>query len=81
VNPAVPAKSVSELVALLKYDPDKYTFSSGGFGTPAQLIGEMFKLETGTRGTHVPILVKKMDARRQTLLWTFQQYFNGGMSV
>ncbi len=54
VNPAVPAKSVSELVALLKREPDKFTFSSGGFGTPAHLIGEMFKLETGTRATHVP---------------------------
>jgi len=54
VNPTVPAKSVSELVALLKSEPDKYTFSSGGFGTPAHLIGEMFKLETGVRATHVP---------------------------
>jgi tripartite-type tricarboxylate transporter receptor subunit TctC len=54
VNPAVPAKSVSELVALVKGQPDKLTFSSGGFGTPAHLIGEMFKLQTGTRATHVP---------------------------
>src|SRR5262249_34364534 len=28
--------------------------SSGGFGTPAHLIGEMFKLRTGVRATHVP---------------------------
>jgi tripartite-type tricarboxylate transporter receptor subunit TctC len=54
VNPAVPAKSVSELVALVKGQPDKFTFSSGGFGTPAHLVGEMFKLQTGTRATHVP---------------------------
>lgn len=54
VNPAVPAKSVSELVTLLKSQPDKLNFSSGGFGTPAHLIGEMFKLQTGTRATHVP---------------------------
>ena len=47
VNPSLPAKSVSELVALLKEQPDKFTFSSGGFGTPAHLIGEMFKLQTG----------------------------------
>ena len=50
----MPAKSVAELVALLKSQPDKLTFSSGGFGTPAHLIGEMFKLQTGTRATHVP---------------------------
>jgi tripartite-type tricarboxylate transporter receptor subunit TctC len=54
VNPAVPVYSVSELVAYLKKDPDKYTFSSGGYGTPAHLIGEMFKIETGVRATHVP---------------------------
>jgi tripartite-type tricarboxylate transporter receptor subunit TctC len=54
VNPSVPAKSLSEFVALLKKQPDKLTFSSGGFGTPAHLAGEMFKLQTGARATHVP---------------------------
>jgi tripartite-type tricarboxylate transporter receptor subunit TctC len=54
VNPSVPAKSVSELVSLLKSKPDQLTFSSGGFGTPAHLIGEMFKLQTGVRAAHVP---------------------------
>src|SRR5882757_5798448 len=54
VNPSVPAQSVSDLVALVKNQPDKLNFSSGGFGTPAHLIGEMFKLETGARATHVP---------------------------
>jgi tripartite-type tricarboxylate transporter receptor subunit TctC len=54
VHPDFPAKSLSELVALLKSQPDKLTFSSGGFGTPAHLAGEMFKLQTGVRATHVP---------------------------
>lgn len=54
VNPSVPAQSVAELVALLKSQPDKLTFSSGGFGTPAHLIGELFKLQTGTRAQHIP---------------------------
>ena len=54
VNPAVPANSVAELVTLLKSKPDRLTFSSGGFGTPAHLIGEQFKLQTGTRAQHVP---------------------------
>jgi tripartite-type tricarboxylate transporter receptor subunit TctC len=54
VHPSVPVKSVAELVALLKRQPDKLTFSSGGFGTPAHLAGELFKLETGVRATHVP---------------------------
>jgi tripartite-type tricarboxylate transporter receptor subunit TctC len=54
VHPSVPAHSLPELVALLKNQPDKLTFSSGGFGTPAHLAGEMFKLQTGVRATHVP---------------------------
>jgi tripartite-type tricarboxylate transporter receptor subunit TctC len=54
VHPSVQAKSVSELVALIKSQPDKMNFSSGGVGTPAHLIGEMFKLQTGGRATHVP---------------------------
>src|SRR4029453_7740615 len=40
VNPSVPARSLTELVALLKSQPDKLTFSSGGFGTPAHLTGQ-----------------------------------------
>jgi tripartite-type tricarboxylate transporter receptor subunit TctC len=54
VNPSVPAKTLPELVALLKKEPDKLTFSSGGFGTPAHVTGELFKLQTGVRATHVP---------------------------
>ena len=50
----MPAKSLPELVALLKSEPDKLTFSSGGFGTPAHLAGELFKLQTGVRAAHVP---------------------------
>ncbi len=54
VNPNVPVHSVAELVDVLKKDPGKHTFSSGGFGTPAHLLGELFKLETGVQTTHVP---------------------------
>ena len=54
VNPSVPANTVAELVSLLKSQPDKLTYSSGGFGTPAHLIGEQFKLEAGVRAQHVP---------------------------
>ena len=54
VNPKVPVHSVPELIAYLKQDPGNHTFSSGGFGTPAHLIGELFKLETGVQATHVP---------------------------
>jgi tripartite-type tricarboxylate transporter receptor subunit TctC len=54
VNPSVPVNSVDELIAYLKKDAGKHTFSSGGFGTPAHLLGELFKLETGVQAQHVP---------------------------
>jgi tripartite-type tricarboxylate transporter receptor subunit TctC len=54
VNPSVAAKSVAELVALLKERPDGLNFSSAGFGTPSHLIGEMFKAKENVRATHVP---------------------------
>ena len=54
VNPQVPVHSVGELIAYLKSNPGKHTFSSGGFGTPAHLLGELFKLEQGVQATHVP---------------------------
>ena len=54
VSPSVPARSLAELIALLKSQPGKFNFSSGPFGTPAHLIGEMFKLQTGVVATHVP---------------------------
>ena len=49
VNPKVPVHSVAGLIEFLKNNPDKHTFSSGGFGTPAHLLGELFKLETGVK--------------------------------
>jgi tripartite-type tricarboxylate transporter receptor subunit TctC len=54
VNPSLPARTLAEFIAYLKKDPGKYTFSSGGFGTPAHLLGEMFNLETGVKTLHVP---------------------------
>lgn len=54
VTPSLPVKSLTELVAAIKSEPGKYNFASGGFGTPAHLIGEMFKLQTGVSAAHVP---------------------------
>jgi tripartite-type tricarboxylate transporter receptor subunit TctC len=54
VHPSVQAASLQELVALIKSRPDTFRFSSGGFGTPAHLAGEMFKLQTGIQASHIP---------------------------
>ena len=47
VNPGIPAKSVQELVALIKANPGKYTFASPGIGTTPHLSSELFKLTFG----------------------------------
>ena len=54
VNPSVPAKTVLEFVAHAKANPGKIAMGSGGNGSPAHVIGEYFKLMTGTDLTHVP---------------------------
>ena len=55
VHPSVPAKSVNELVALVKANPPgKFSFASAGRGTPAHLAGELFKLTFDLDITHVP---------------------------
>jgi tripartite-type tricarboxylate transporter receptor subunit TctC len=54
VNPAVPAKTVKELVELIKANPGKYSFSSAGAGTQAHLAGEQFRLLLGLDLVHIP---------------------------
>ena len=54
VNPKVPAKTVAELVALAKAQPGKLTYGSAGNGSVSHLMGEQFKLATGTDIIHVP---------------------------
>jgi len=54
VNPSVPAKTVQELIALAKANPDKYSYASSGVATPLHLSGEMFNAMAGTKMAHVP---------------------------
>lgn len=54
VHPSVPAKSVKELVALLKTRPGQMNYASSGNGSTQHLAGEMFKQLTGTNIIHVP---------------------------
>jgi len=54
VNPLLPVKSVPEFIAYAKAHPGKIAMGSGGNGSPAHVIGEYFKLMTGTGLTHVP---------------------------
>lgn len=54
VNPAVPAKSVAELIALARSAPGRLKFASAGVGTTPHVAGEMFRLMTNTDLVHVP---------------------------
>ena len=54
VNPSVPAKTVAEFIAYVKANPDKINVASSGSGTSIHLSGELFKMMTGMKMTHVP---------------------------
>jgi tripartite-type tricarboxylate transporter receptor subunit TctC len=52
-SPAVPAKTVKELVALAKASPGRLNYASYGQGSIAQLAAELFKIGTGTEIVHI----------------------------
>ena len=54
VNPSIPASNVKELIALLKANPGKYSYSTSGNGTSTHLAGELFQSMTGTTMQHIP---------------------------
>lgn len=54
VNQSVPANNLQEFVALLKKEPEKYSFASNGQGTSNHLAAELFKSTAGVSMVHVP---------------------------
>jgi tripartite-type tricarboxylate transporter receptor subunit TctC len=50
----VPAKTVKELVDLVRSSPGKFSFSSAGAGTQSHLVGEQFRVSLGLDLVHVP---------------------------
>ena len=54
VNPAVPANTVKELIALAKSQPGRLTYASTGNGTSNHVSAEYFKMLTGTDMLHIP---------------------------
>jgi len=54
VHPGLNVNSVKELIALLKSNPNKYSFGSAGNGTSQHISGELFKIMTGTQMQHIP---------------------------
>jgi tripartite-type tricarboxylate transporter receptor subunit TctC len=54
VNPALPARTVKELIALAKNKPGELTYATSGVGSPEHFAGEMFKMMTRTNMLMVP---------------------------
>jgi tripartite-type tricarboxylate transporter receptor subunit TctC len=54
VNPQVPVKTVKEFIDYVKANPDKVNIASSGNGTSIHLSGELFKMMTGLKMTHIP---------------------------
>jgi tripartite-type tricarboxylate transporter receptor subunit TctC len=54
VNPASPIKSIADLIAAAKAEPDKLSYGTYGTGTSAHLAGELFKHMARVNLTTVP---------------------------
>jgi len=53
-HPSLPASTLPELLALLRAQPGKYAYSSGGVGTASHMAGELFKSMAKVDIVHVP---------------------------
>ena len=54
VHPALPVKSVEELITLAKAEPGKIGFAGSGSGSTPHLAGELFNVMAGVRLVHIP---------------------------
>jgi tripartite-type tricarboxylate transporter receptor subunit TctC len=54
INPALPARTMAEFIALAKSRPHKLSYGSSGNGSVSHLMGEQFKIATGTDIIHIP---------------------------
>lgn len=54
VSASIPARSLKDLVTLIKAKPGTLTFASNGSGTTSHLSGELLSILTGAKMTHVP---------------------------
>ena len=54
VNPALPARTLTELLAYGRAHPGTLTYGSSGIGNPQHLAGELLEQLSGTPFTHIP---------------------------
>ena len=80
VHPAVPARTVQELVALAKAKPGELNFGTGGNGTSNHLAGELLRIMAGINVVHVPYKGVP-QALNDTLAGRMHFAFSSPMSV
>jgi tripartite-type tricarboxylate transporter receptor subunit TctC len=76
VNPAVPARTLQEYIALARTHPGEVMFASSGVGGPNHLAGETFNRLTGLKITHVPfsgtgLALQAVIANQVGSVWAF----------
>lgn len=54
VNPRLPARTLPELIALMKAQPGRITYASSGAGTITHLSAQLLATMAGAEATHVP---------------------------
>ena len=74
VNPELPVKSITEMIAYAKANPNKLSYATPGVGTPHHLGTELFKAVTGISMVHVPYrggqpAVTDLIAGRVQVMW------------
>lgn len=74
VHPATPAKTVGELIDMVKKKPGQFNYGSPGSGTPPHMAAELFKRMAKIDATHVPYkggAAAVLDLMAGRLTWTF----------
>ena len=79
IHPSVPANTVEEFVSLLKQNPGKYNFGSGGHGTSTHIAGEMFLRAAGVKAEHIPF--QGVTPAMNALLGGQVQFYFGGTTT
>jgi tripartite-type tricarboxylate transporter receptor subunit TctC len=90
-RPDFPAANAKEFVALLRANPDKFTFSSSGTGATAHLVAELFNSMAGIKARHVPykgsapaltdIMNGQIDYTLETIASVASQVRNGRLKI
>jgi tripartite-type tricarboxylate transporter receptor subunit TctC len=53
-GPSIPAKNLTEFIALAKANPGKYSYASSGVGSINHMLGESFQAYAGVKMVHIP---------------------------